>query len=91
MRSAATEGAAHNIRVNTVNPAPVEGRMIRSLEEGNAPDDPDAVRALLQARIPLQRYAVPEDVASLMLFLASDASSYLTGGVYMVDGGMTAV
>ncbi len=91
MRSAAAEGAAHNIRVNTVNPAPVEGRMIRSLEEGNSPEDPDAVREMMQARIPLQRYAVPEDVAALMLFLSSDASSYLTGGVYMVDGGMTAV
>jgi NAD(P)-dependent dehydrogenase (short-subunit alcohol dehydrogenase family) len=89
MRSSAAEGAAHNIRVNTVNPAPVEGRMISSLETGMAGEDTSGVRESMEARIPMQRYAVPGDVANLMLFLASDESAYLTGGVYMVDGGMT--
>jgi len=42
------------------------------------------------ARIPLQRYGDPEEVARLMLFLASDESTYCTGGVYMVDGGRSA-
>jgi NAD(P)-dependent dehydrogenase (short-subunit alcohol dehydrogenase family) len=42
------------------------------------------------ARIPLQRYGTPEEVAYLMLFLASDESSFCTGGVYMVDGGTSA-
>ncbi|MFT6771320.1 MAG: NAD(P)-dependent dehydrogenase (short-subunit alcohol dehydrogenase family), partial [Congregibacter sp.] len=42
MRSCAKEGGAHNIRVNTVNPAPAEGRMMRSLEQGLSPDDPQA-------------------------------------------------
>ncbi len=90
MRSVAAEGGPHNIRVNTINPSPVEGRMIRSLEEGNMPDAPDAIRELLQASIPLRRYAMPTDVANLMLFLASEESSFLSGSVYSVDGGMNA-
>jgi len=90
MRTAALEGAPHNIRVNTVNPSPVEGRMMRSIEDGFAPGAGDAVKQIMQTRIPLNRYANPEDVASLMLFLAGDESRFLTGGVYMVDGGNTA-
>jgi NAD(P)-dependent dehydrogenase (short-subunit alcohol dehydrogenase family) len=64
--------------------------MIRSLEEGNMPDSPDAVRELLEASIPLGRYAAPTDVANLMLFLAGEESSFLSGSVYSVDGGMNA-
>ena len=91
MRSAALEGAAQNIRVNTVNPSPVETRMMRSLEEGMAPGNGEVVHASLKQRIPLGRYAEPEDIARLMLFLASPDAEFLTGGVYMADGGMTAV
>lgn len=87
MRSAALEGAAHNIRVNTVNPAPVEGRMMRSIEEGAAPGAASEIKQALETRIPLGRYARPEDIASMMLFLSSDEASFCTGGVYMVDGG----
>ncbi|MCX2983158.1 SDR family oxidoreductase [Halieaceae bacterium IMCC14734] len=90
MRSTAVEGGPLNIRVNTINPSPVEGRMIRSLEEGNMPDAPEAVREIMEASIPLRRYAVPEDVVNLMMFLAGDESQFLTGAVYPVDGGMSA-
>ena len=90
MRSCAREGGEHNIRVNTINPSPVEGRMIRSLEAGTMPESPDTMRETLTASIPLQRYAAPADVANLMLFLASEESRFLNGSVYMVDGGMTA-
>ena len=89
MRSAAKEGGPLNIRVNTVNPAPVEGRMISSLERGVTPDAPEETRAAMISRIPMGRYGIPADVANLMVFLASDQSSFLNGGVYMVDGGMT--
>jgi NAD(P)-dependent dehydrogenase (short-subunit alcohol dehydrogenase family) len=90
MRACAKDGGEHNIRVNTVNPAPVEGRMIKSLELGSMPDTPEMMREALIESIPLHRYGLPEDVANLMVFLASEESRFLTGGVYMVDGGMTA-
>lgn len=90
MRSAALDGAAHNIRVNTVNPSPVETRMMRSLEAGINPEDTAAAHQQMAASIPLQRYGEPEDIANIMLFLVSDESAFLTGGVYMVDGGMAA-
>jgi NAD(P)-dependent dehydrogenase (short-subunit alcohol dehydrogenase family) len=89
MRSTALDGAAHNIRVNTVNPSPTETRMMRSLEAAMNPADAPAVHQRIAASIPLQRYGEPEDIANIMLFLASDESSFLTGGVYMADGGST--
>ena len=79
-----------NIRVNTVNPSPVETRMMRSLEEGFAPGGAEMARESMRANIPLGRYAEPEDIAKIMLFLASDDSSFVTGSVYMADGGSTA-
>jgi NAD(P)-dependent dehydrogenase (short-subunit alcohol dehydrogenase family) len=90
MRSAALAGAAHGIRVNTVNPAQIETRMMRSIEAGIDPAAPERAKAERAARIPMKRYGLPEEVARLALFLASDESSYCTGGVYMVDGGFTA-
>ena len=96
MRTAALECAPMGIRVNTVNPAPIETRMMRSLEEMRvAAADSSAVtvertKRDFAARIPLQRYGNPEEVAKLMLFLASEESSFCTGGVYMVDGGRSA-
>ena len=90
MRSAALECAPLGIRVNTVNPGPVETRMMRSLEEGLAPGAGETVRERYKKRIPLQRYGEPDDIANLMLFLASDESDFITGSVYMADGGMTA-
>ena len=96
MRAAALECAPMGIRVNTVNPAPIETRMMRSLDEMRvaAADDSEITveqtKQARAARIPLQRYGNPEEVAKLMLFLASDESSFCTGGVYMVDGGRSA-
>lgn len=95
MRSAALECAAYGIRVNTVNPAPIETRMMRSLEEmrttiEGGDSTVEQTKSSFARRIPLQRYGDPEEVARLMLFLASDESSFCTGGVYMVDGGTSA-
>ena len=90
MRSAALEGAPLKVRVNTVNPAPVYGRMMESLEGGLGAGDPAAARAALEARIPLGRYARPDDIANIMLFLASDDAEYVTGSVYVSDGGLVA-
>ena len=90
MRNAALEGADMNIRVNSVHPGPIDNRMMRSLEEGFAPGAGDAVKAQFEQIIPLKRYGTSEDVANLVVFLLSDASNYLTGAQYRVDGGMGA-
>ena len=90
MRSVAKEYAAMNIRVNTVNPSPVETRMMRSLEEGIAPGASATVHDRLVERIPMGRYAEPIDIARVMLFLASDDASWITGSVYAADGGNSA-
>ena len=90
MRSAAQEGAPDGIRINTVNPSPVETRMLRSLEQGFAPKNPERFRKKMAERLALGRYAEPAEIANLMLFLASDESSYVTGSVNMIDGGTTA-
>jgi NAD(P)-dependent dehydrogenase (short-subunit alcohol dehydrogenase family) len=65
--------------------------MIRELEDGLDPQSREAARRQLQSRSPLGRYASPEEVAALMLFLASDESRFVTGGVHMIDGGRTAM
>jgi NAD(P)-dependent dehydrogenase (short-subunit alcohol dehydrogenase family) len=90
MRTAALECAPLKIRVNTVNPAPIETRMMRSLEDGFAPGQAAQAKQQILGGIPMARYGTAEEVADLMLFLASDDSRYCTGGVYMVDGGISA-
>jgi len=90
MRSAALEGGPEGVRVNSINPSPVETRMMRSLEAGMDPDDPEGVHARYARSSPLGRYAEPEEVAKVMLFLAADESSHCSGSVYMVDGARNA-
>ena len=89
-KSAALEGAAHQVRVNSVHPSPINNRMMRSLEEGFSPGDAEAARKGLEQSIPLSRYGENEDVAKLVLFLASADSKFITGVQYRVDGGMGA-
>jgi NAD(P)-dependent dehydrogenase (short-subunit alcohol dehydrogenase family) len=84
-RIAAQESAQYKVRVNSVHPSPADTRMMKSLEDGSG-----ASQAAIASSIPLGRYAKPEDVANLVLFLASDASSFITGAQYVVDGGMLA-
>jgi len=89
-KTAAIELAPMNIRVNAVCPSPVETRMMRSLEAGMNPDDPEAVHALMAAGIPLGRYGESSDVVALMCFLCSDDAVFLTGAAIPIDGGMRA-
>jgi len=90
MKTAALEGAAHNIRVNTINPAPIATRMIQSLEQQWAPNAPEKIKARMETGVPMHRYGTPEEVARLALFLASDESSYCSGTSFPIDGGMSA-
>jgi NAD(P)-dependent dehydrogenase (short-subunit alcohol dehydrogenase family) len=89
-RAAAIEAGPKGVRVNSVHPAPVNTRMMRSLEEGFNPGHGEEVKAGLTASIPLGRYGESADVARLVLFLASDESSFITGAQYTVDGGLAA-
>lgn len=91
MRTAALEGAAQNIRVNSVNPSPVDTNMANELAAGLDPQSPEQGRRYLHSRSPLGRYADPAEVADLMLFLASDEARFITGAVHMIDGARTAM
>ncbi len=90
MRAAALECAPLNIRVNTINPSPIATRMIAAIEEGYAPGVTARAKARFAAGVPLRRYGEPEEVAKLVVYLASDESSYSTGGTFTIDGGMSA-
>ena len=90
MRSAAKEFAPMNIRVNTVNPGPIETRMMRSLESGMGAEHAAQVKAQISSRIPVGRYGEPDEIANVMRFLCSDDASFITGAVYAVDGANTA-
>lgn len=90
MRNLAMEVAPRKIRVNTINPSPVDNRMMRSLEAGYNPDDAAGVKKAFEDSIPLGRYADPIEIAQLVQFLASDESKFITGTTQVIDGGMNA-
>lgn len=91
MKNAAAELAPARIRVNTVNPGPIDNRMMRSVEDQTAPGQGAVVKAEFEKQAPLGRYGTNEEVARLVLFLASDESSYCTGSVFLADGGFVAM
>lgn len=90
MRTTAIEAAPFKIRVNSVHPAPVNNRMMRSIEESASAGHGEEVKKQFEATIPLNRYAEPNEIAQLVLFLASDNSQYITGTTQVIDGGMCA-
>lgn len=89
-RCAALELAAQRVRVNTINPGPIDNRMMQSIEQQAAPDNPQAVHAGFTAQMALGRYGTNDEIARLTLFLASDDASFCTGSVFVADGGFTA-
>lgn len=90
VKTTALELGPFNIRVNAVGPGPIDNRMMDSVQNQLAPDDPAALRAGIEASIAMRRYGTNEEVAQLLAFLASDASSYCSGSIYMIDGGYVA-
>ena len=80
-KACAKEFAGRNVRVNSIAPGFIETEMTAQL----APEVRDSYAKV----IPLQKMGTPADVANLCLFLASDMSSYITGQVFAVDGGLT--
>ena len=90
MRSAAVDLGPEKIRVNTVNPGPIQTRMLSDIQARMRPDAPEEAAAAMQRGVPMKRRGAAEEVARMMLYLASDDASFCTGGVYMVDGGVSA-
>jgi len=90
VKTAALELGPSNIRVNAIGPGPIDNRMIDSLQNQLSPDDPAALRSGIEATIAMRRYGTNEEVAHLLAFLASDASSYCNGAMYLIDGGYVA-
>jgi NAD(P)-dependent dehydrogenase (short-subunit alcohol dehydrogenase family) len=89
-RSAAAELAPRGVRVNAICPAPINTPMGQLLEEGFSPGNPQVFRDRMIGRIPMARYGSAQEVAAMAVFLCSPDASYLTGGVFPVDGGATA-
>jgi gluconate 5-dehydrogenase len=83
-RTLANEWAADSITVNAISPGPIMTDMIKPVA-----DDPVRYREFC-AKIPLGRFGEPHEIATACLFLASRASSYVTGADILVDGGWTA-
>jgi len=86
-KSAALEVARKGIRVNAVCPGPVDTPMLREIELGQSPDDAENLRQKRAASIPDGRYAEPREVANLMVYLASDLASHITGQGIQINGG----
>ncbi len=89
-KSAALTLAGAGVRMNAVCPDVIDTAMARQIEHASNPGDPDAVRAGIEAGNPSGRYGEPAEVAALVAFLCSDDASYITGGIYTIDGGSTA-
>jgi NAD(P)-dependent dehydrogenase (short-subunit alcohol dehydrogenase family) len=91
VKTAALELAEAGIRVNAIGPGPIDNRMMNSVETQFNPEDPVAGHEFVLSTVPMRRFGTNEEVANLALFLASDESSYCTGGIHMIDGGFTAI
>lgn len=85
-KTMAVDHAQDNIRVNTISPGGVETRRTAFRYK----DDPEGKRQTV-ARYPMLRYGQPDEIANTVLFLASGASSFVTGADIAVDGGFTTV
>ena len=82
-KSVARELGSRNITVNAVAPGFIQTEMTESL--------PEKVKAEMMAQIPLGRFGTPEEVAQAVVFLASEAATYITGQVIHINGGMLMV
>ena len=87
-RSCAVDLAQYGLRVNCVCPGTTETPLVREAVN-NAPDPAAARRALEEVR-PLNRLGKPDEIASAILYMASDDAGYATGAILSIDGGSTA-
>jgi NAD(P)-dependent dehydrogenase (short-subunit alcohol dehydrogenase family) len=87
-RSCAVDLAGYGIRVNCVCPGTTETPLVR--EAVNRASDPSEARRRLEECRPANRLGTPEEIASAILYLASDDAAYATGAILSIDGGYTA-
>jgi 3-oxoacyl-[acyl-carrier protein] reductase len=80
-KTLALEGARYNIKVNCVSPGATNTAMTAGI--------PPEIAEKVKKKIPLRRFAEPKEIADMHLFLASEESSYITGQVIFVDGGIS--
>lgn len=86
-RSCAVDFAARGVRVNCVCPGTTDTPLVR--EAVNRAEDPAQARRHLEQIRPLDRLGRPEEIASAVLYLASEGAAYATGSVFSIDGGYT--
>src|SRR5262249_40732097 len=86
-RAMAIDHAADNIRINCVCPGPVETPLLKRIIDSAA--DPEKERRRNIEKTLMKRLRRPEEVANVILFLASSEASYMTGSVVVIDGGVT--
>jgi NAD(P)-dependent dehydrogenase (short-subunit alcohol dehydrogenase family) len=84
--TAAAELASRKIRVNLVSPGPTKTEV---LSKNADKETVDGIFDYLREIIPLKKIGIPEDVAKLVIYLSDEASSYITGSDFVIDGGLT--
>jgi NAD(P)-dependent dehydrogenase (short-subunit alcohol dehydrogenase family) len=88
MRGVALDCAPYGIRVNCVVPGATDTPLLRNYID--ACQDPQAEEKRILEKIPLKRFAAPDDIAKAVRFLSSSDAAYVTGTWLVVDGGLTA-
>lgn len=88
-RAAAAEWGHRGVRVNVICPSPVESPLMEKFERAQ-PRASETVRQWYTTQTPVGRYCLPEEVASVVLFLLSPAARFMNGATVILDGGLTA-
>ena len=88
-KALAREEVEHNIRVNAILPGYIRTPMVDGMAKETNPNNPESVINGIANAIPMKRLGNPSELGELACFLASDASSYITGTSIVIDGGST--
>jgi NAD(P)-dependent dehydrogenase (short-subunit alcohol dehydrogenase family) len=89
MRTLAHETAGRGIRVNTIHPGPIDNEFQHAIEMEITGAPREEAAKTFDRLIPFGRHADPDEVARVVLFLAGEESSFMTGGTIPIDGGMS--